>query len=40
MKMSKILSLVLAALMLVACFASCTTPDAGNEGQNLTHLHK
>ena len=31
MKMSKILSLVLAALMLVACFASCTTPDAGNE---------
>ena len=31
MKMSKILSLVLAALMLVACFTSCTTPDAGSE---------
>ena len=24
-------NMVLAALMLVACFASCTTPDAGNE---------
>jgi arabinogalactan oligomer/maltooligosaccharide transport system substrate-binding protein len=31
MKMSKILSLVLAALMLVACFASCTTPGGNTE---------
>ena len=31
MKMSKILSLVLAALMLVACFASCTTPGTNEE---------
>ncbi len=30
MKMSKILSLVLVALMVVACFAACTTPEGPN----------
>ena len=29
MKMSKILALLLVALMVVACFAACTTPDSG-----------
>ncbi|MBR2334600.1 MAG: extracellular solute-binding protein [Clostridia bacterium] len=31
MKMSKILSIILALVMIVACFAACTTPNGGEE---------